>query len=63
MQREAIHALSFAESVLLARELPDDWYVVATLAQGFRAPNLSDLTKLDDTSAVEVPSPLSVEIV
>ena len=26
-------------------------------SQGFRAPNLADLTKLDDTSAVEVPSP------
>ncbi len=35
----------------------DAWRVFAGVAQGFRAPNLSDLTKLDDTSAFEVPSP------
>jgi hemoglobin/transferrin/lactoferrin receptor protein len=39
------------------------WYlqneatVFAGLSQGFRAPNLSDLTSLDATSAVETPSP------
>jgi hemoglobin/transferrin/lactoferrin receptor protein len=30
-------------SLEVARELPDDWFVVGTLAQGFRAPNLNDL--------------------
>ena len=35
----------------------DDWNVFGGLSQGFRAPNLSDLTSLDATSAVEVPSP------
>ncbi|MBI4244823.1 MAG: TonB-dependent receptor [Planctomycetes bacterium] len=30
--------------------------VYGGVSQGFRAPNISDLTKLDDTSAVELPS-------
>jgi len=35
----------------------DGWNVFGGLSQGFRAPNLSDLTSFDATSAVEVPSP------
>ncbi len=33
-----------------------DWNVFGGVSQGFRAPNLSDLTRLDDTSGVETPS-------
>ena len=35
----------------------DRWRLFGGVAQGFRAPNLADLTKLDDTSAFEVPAP------
>ncbi len=35
----------------------DRWRLFASLAQAFRAPNLSDLTRLDATSAVETPTP------
>lgn len=34
-----------------------DWNVFGGVSQAFRAPNLSDLTMLDDTSGVETPSP------
>ncbi len=37
--------------------LSDSTTAFAGLSQGFRAPNLSDLTSLDATSAVETPSP------
>jgi len=37
--------------------LEEETTVYAGLSQGFRAPNLSDLTSLDATSAVETPSP------
>jgi len=33
------------------------WKLFGGVSQGFRAPNLSDLTSFDSTSAVEVPSP------
>ena len=33
------------------------WRIFGGLSQGFRAPNLSDLTAFDATSAVETPSP------
>ena len=32
------------------------WNLFGGVSQGFRAPNLSDLTRLDDTSGVETPS-------
>jgi hemoglobin/transferrin/lactoferrin receptor protein len=35
----------------------ETWNGYFGISQGFRAPNLGDLTKLDDTSAIEVPSP------
>jgi len=38
-------------------DLGQEKTVYAGLSQGFRAPNLSDLTSLDATSAVETPSP------
>lgn len=33
------------------------WNLFGGVSQAFRAPNLSDLTKLDETSAAEIPSP------
>lgn len=44
----AVHAI---------RPLSDTWNVWGGVSQGFRAPNLSDLTRLDNTSGVETPSP------
>ncbi len=35
----------------------DRWRLFASVAQAFRAPNLSDVTSLDATSAVETPTP------
>ena len=37
--------------------LNDFWNLFGGVSQGFRSPNLMDLTSLDDTSAVEIPSP------
>jgi len=37
--------------------LDPHWNLFGGVSQGFRAPNLSDLTSLDATSAVETPSP------
>lgn len=36
--------------------IDERWSVYAGVSQGFRAPNLSDLTRLDDTSGRETPS-------
>lgn len=44
-------------SVRAIRPVAEGWSVFGGLSQGFRAPNLSDLTRLDDTSGVETPSP------
>lgn len=35
----------------------DLWNVFGGISQGFRSPNLMDLTSLDETSAFEIPSP------
>jgi hemoglobin/transferrin/lactoferrin receptor protein len=48
---------SFAASVRALRPVAPGWGLFGGLSQGFRAPNLSDLTRLDDTSGVETPSP------
>ncbi len=48
-------------SLTLARQMlaDDSWSIYGTLAQSFRAPNLSDLTRFDDARSgdVEIPSP------
>lgn len=44
-------------SLRAVRPLAERWNVFGGVSQGFRAPNLSDLTRLDDTSGVETPSP------
>jgi len=44
-------------SLRILIRIQDHWNVFMGASQGFRAPNLGDLTRLDDTSAVEVPSP------
>jgi hemoglobin/transferrin/lactoferrin receptor protein len=38
-------------------QLDEDWNLFGSVSQGFRAPNLSDLTSFDTTSADEIPSP------
>jgi hemoglobin/transferrin/lactoferrin receptor protein len=37
--------------------LDEEWSLFGGVSQGFRAPNLSDLTSFDSTSADEIPSP------
>lgn len=44
-------------SVRAVHPLSQRWNVFGGVSQAFRAPNLSDLTRLDDTSGVETPSP------
>ncbi|MCE9635498.1 MAG: TonB-dependent receptor [Planctomycetes bacterium] len=44
-------------SLRASHKLSDSFRVFGGVSQGFRAPNLSDLTRLDDTSGVETPSP------
>lgn len=44
-------------SVELAREMPEDFFVVATLAQGFRAPNLNDLAQDGNFAGGELHNP------
>ena len=44
-------------SVRASHPIDAGWRVFGGVSQGFRAPNLSDLTRLDDTSGVETPSP------
>ena len=48
---------SVVGSLRASHPLNAEWRVFGGLSQGFRAPNLSDLTRLDDTSGVETPSP------
>lgn len=43
-------------SLRAVHPVADGWNVFGGASQGFRAPNLSDLTRLDDTSGVETPS-------
>ncbi len=43
-------------SLRAVHPLAEGWNVFGGVSQGFRAPNLSDLTRLDDTSGVETPS-------
>ncbi|HYC57266.1 MAG TPA: TonB-dependent receptor [Candidatus Binatia bacterium] len=44
---------------LLFRAIPEHWNFFAGVSQGFRAPNLSDLTRLDSARSgeLEIPSP------
>ena len=44
-------------SVRALHPVAASWNVFGGVSQGFRAPNLSDLTRLDDTSGVETPAP------
>ena len=44
-------------SLRTVQPLGEDWNAFGGVSQAFRAPNLSDLTRLDDTSGVETPSP------
>lgn len=44
-------------SLRASHPVAEGWRIYGGLSQGFRAPNLSDLTRLDDTSGVETPSP------
>ncbi len=43
-------------SLRAVHPLSPEWNLFGGVSQAFRAPNLSDLTRLDDTSGVEVPS-------
>ena len=43
-------------SLRTVQPLGKDWNLFGGVAQAFRAPNLSDLTRLDDTSGVETPT-------
>jgi hemoglobin/transferrin/lactoferrin receptor protein len=43
-------------SLRVVHPLAEGWNAFGGVSQGFRAPNLSDLTRLDDTSGVETPS-------
>lgn len=43
-------------SLRAVHPLTPEWNLFGGVSQAFRAPNLSDLTRLDDTSGVEVPS-------
>jgi hemoglobin/transferrin/lactoferrin receptor protein len=47
---------NFVGSLRAVHPVCDDLHVFGGASQGFRAPNLSDLTRLDDTSGVETPS-------
>ncbi len=44
-------------SIRAVHPLDEQWNVFGGVSQAFRAPNLSDLTRLDDTSGLETPSP------
>ncbi len=43
-------------SLRTVQPLGKDWNLFGGVSQAFRAPNLSDLTRLDDTSGVETPT-------
>lgn len=48
---------SFVGSLHAVHPLSEETNLIAGVSQAFRAPNLSDLTRLDSTSGVETPSP------